>query len=138
MAIFFRNNIPPFNPFLNHQFMFDQKVVEARSYLLQFRANHGSIFADGSQIHPLYNTYTFKETFTKLYTPEYFLLSRHSLSSSTNFPLLRNKKVYYKVYNSHPHNRSLSHFNTFTTHSCYDLHSAAQSNDTKIYQNNTE
>jgi hypothetical protein len=70
---FFRNNIPPLNPILNHQFMFDQKGVKRRSYLLQFRANHGSIFADGSQIHPLYNTYIFKVVFTKLYRPEYFL-----------------------------------------------------------------
>jgi hypothetical protein len=81
-----RNSIPPFNPFLIHQFMFGQKGVKRRSDLLQFRANHGSIFTGGSHIYPLYNTYTFEEIFTKLYRPEYFLWSRQSLSSSRNFP----------------------------------------------------
>jgi hypothetical protein len=57
---FFPQQHSTFNTFLIHQFMFDQKGVKRGSYILQFRANRGSIFAGGSQIYPLYNTYTFK------------------------------------------------------------------------------
>ena len=60
----------------------------------------------------------------------------HSVSREIS-RLLRNKKVYYNVHNSHSQNLSLSHFDTLTPYFFLDLHSAAQSNGAKTYQNNT-
>jgi hypothetical protein len=102
-----RNNIPPFNPILNHHFMFPQQGVKHGSYLLKFRANHGSIFASGSQIYPLCNTNTFLRKYLQNCT-EYNIsheADTHTAAQEISH-LFRNKKFYCNVHNRHPQNRS--------------------------------